>query len=219
MAGSARELGAEESPDAPVPVEEWAGHQAPDFTLLRDDGGNGQEIRISDFRGKWLFLLFGSGTCPPSEDTGDMLSVEQEHLGDDLFVFLHAYNDPTLDDLRILSDRRQSGIRALYDSPELPPFYEIKTIPTWALIAPDGRIAAAGRFVDWTELLSILKMHLPADLIQPADLHFGGDLRRAAQMITGAGSPGGYRPAGASSEDPPAKRAGGKSPGHSASLG
>ena len=124
------------------------GQDAPLFEVKTLDG---QNLRLADFRGKYVMLDFWSTWCPPSkEETLLLKSVQQKFAGQTNLVFVGLSLDDQEDKSREFLDN--SGIKRvegflgnwnqdiLRNGPSRQ--YGVNAIPSLWLIGPDGKVLA-----------------------------------------------------------------------------
>lgn len=133
---------------------QWVDREAPDFTLERMEDGTSK--RLSDYRGKVVFLNFWASFCEPC--TREMPSMERlvREYNEQGFVMLAVSQDPEREDMtqfmQTFLPEERSAMTVLWD-PEgtVSQRYGTDMIPETYIIDRDGRIIA--RFVneyDWT---------------------------------------------------------------------
>ncbi len=117
------------------------GNPAPDFTMTDI---NGNEVSLSDFRGKVVYLKFWASWCgpcmrqvPPAKELKIRLA-DQEDL-----LFMYVSIDTDLDAWHNAVERNQmTGIHFQTPGRErgTPALYQVKWIPTFFIIGKDGNI-------------------------------------------------------------------------------
>lgn len=111
---------------------------APEFTLL---GGDGREHSLSDYRGKLVILDFWASRCPNCQNS--MPSLQRLHIRyrdqDVVFLGVHCRDRPGVD---AVAFARQYGITfpQLIDGDSITVQYQIRGIPAFFVIGPDGRL-------------------------------------------------------------------------------
>ncbi|EDM38631.1 thioredoxin family protein [Pedobacter sp. BAL39] len=118
------------------------GKTAPDFVLLDADG---KEVRLSDYRGKYVLLDFWASWCPPCRAEHPLLKKINQQLGDKM-VFLGLSMDASssawkqavaVDGLtwqQVNDPRSTNG--SVADS------YGVKSLPFNCIVDPQGKIVA-----------------------------------------------------------------------------
>ncbi len=121
---------------------------APDFSLATPNGGT---LRLSDFRGKLVFLNFWATFCAPCREEIPALQK-----------LWNAYRNAGLVMLAVAADRDKPAVTAFIESAdvnfpvlldndgEVRRRYEVQALPTSYLIGADGRFL--GRIIgprDW----------------------------------------------------------------------
>jgi cytochrome c biogenesis protein CcmG, thiol:disulfide interchange protein DsbE len=128
-----------------APWAAWAlelGEQAPAFELPGDSG----VVRLSDYKGKTLYLDFWASWCVPCRHSFPWMNE-----------MLARYQGNGLHILGINVDRRQSDARtflqrtparfelAFDEEGRVPKTYGVKAMPSSVLIGADGKVAATHR--------------------------------------------------------------------------
>ncbi len=119
----------------PTPL---TGLPAPDFSLALFDG---QVVRLSDFRGKVVFLNFWASWCPPCRDEAPLLEQAWRRYKDQDVVFLGV--DIQDSDEAARSFLREFGITYMNGrdpSGRIAINYGVYGIPETFFIDRDGRI-------------------------------------------------------------------------------
>lgn len=136
-AAPAKGIGAAEA--APKEVEEGInpGQRAPDFTL-RDINGN--QVRLSDLRGKPVFLNFFATWCGPCRaEMPDINELSVEFKGK-VHVIAVAV-DGTTPEIKAFAEKLGLGFTVAVDEEGKVGYsYAIRAIPTSFFIDPDGII-------------------------------------------------------------------------------
>ncbi len=116
------------------------GKLASDFTLEDLDGNS---VRLSDLRGKVVFLNFWATTCPPCKaEMPDMESLYQKYKGLDV-VLLGVNLGENENVVRQFVDQNSYSWTFLLDETgEVSNKYEIDNIPTSFFLDTDGIIRA-----------------------------------------------------------------------------
>lgn len=126
-------------PASALAVEE--GDEAPNFSLA---GNKIEQLALSDFRGKVVYLDFWASWCPPCVHSLPWMAELQKKFGTEKFQVI-ALN---LDEDKALADKllKKSGADLLvaYDpSGEMPGKYEVPTMPSSYIVGKDGKIVKA----------------------------------------------------------------------------
>ena len=127
-----------------TPVQQIAvGKEAPDFTLQSMDG---KEVKLSDYKGKKVYLKFWASWCGPCKKSMpelmelaakpdrdfEILSVIAPGIQGEKTVeqFPHWFQDQGYKDIPVLYDTKATTFQA----------YQIRSIPTEYLIDSQGKI-------------------------------------------------------------------------------
>ena len=137
--------------DSVVEPTPMSGVTAPDFVL--PVGESNQEVKLSDHRGKWVFVNFWATWCPPCRDEMPSMEMLNRRFKDQMVMIaisidedwneVNRFFGETQPSFQVLWDKRKTAAR-LYGTRKFPETY---------LIAPDGTVAA--KFVgprDWYNL-------------------------------------------------------------------
>ncbi|REJ09609.1 TlpA family protein disulfide reductase [Halobacillus trueperi] len=126
------------APNAPDGLQ--VGEQAPDFTL---ETLNGETVKLSDFRGKKVFLNYWATWCPPCREEMPEMQKFHERYGDEV-VMLSVNGTGTekkREDVdRFVKDGGYTFPILLDKELEINKTYQILSIPTTYFIGTDGVI-------------------------------------------------------------------------------
>lgn len=112
--------------------------KAQDFTITDLDGN---EVSLSDFRGKKVFLNFWATWCPPCKaEMPEIEKVYQETKDSDLVILAVEIGEP-LDTVKTFIEDNKYNFKVLLDSDkDVATTYGISAIPTSFFIDEDGNI-------------------------------------------------------------------------------
>lgn len=112
--------------------------KAQDFTITDLDGN---EVSLSDFRGKKVFLNFWATWCPPCKaEMPEIEKVYQETKDSDLVILAVEIGEP-LDTVKTFIEDNKYNFKVLLDSDkDIATTYGISAIPTSFFIDEDGNI-------------------------------------------------------------------------------
>ncbi|MGP4059933.1 peroxiredoxin family protein [Halobacillus litoralis] len=126
------------APNAPDGLEE--GEQAPDFTLQTLEG---ETVKLSDFKGKKVFLNYWATWCPPCREEMPEMQRFHEEFGDEV-VILAVNGTGSEKSVKQVKEYVQEGeytFPILLDKDlAINQTYEIISIPTTYFIGTDGVI-------------------------------------------------------------------------------
>ncbi|MCG2769448.1 MAG: TlpA family protein disulfide reductase [Anaerolineae bacterium] len=129
-------------PEVTVPTKPAAsdipkvGAIAPDFTL---PDLNGDEVQLSDYRGKVLLLNFWATWCPPCQQEIPMFIEVYEELKGDDFVILAVSMGEGKDKVSSFVSQKGMSFPVLLDSSrDVARRYLVRAIPTSVMIDRDG---------------------------------------------------------------------------------
>lgn len=113
------------------------GEAAPDFTLA----GAGGSMRLSDFRGKTVYLDFWASWCGPCKQSFPWMNEMQARYGARGLRVLAVNVDRKEADASAFLARHPARFNVVYDSAgQTPRAYAIRAMPTSLLIDPNGRV-------------------------------------------------------------------------------
>ncbi|WP_046174388.1 redoxin domain-containing protein [Domibacillus indicus] len=113
------------------------GSQAPDFLVQRMDG---KEVRLSDYKGKKVFLNFWATWCPPcKQEMPHMQSFYEENEGKAEILAVNLEESKTK--AKDFADQYHLTFPVLMDkNGEVAEKYEIYTMPTTYVLNEDGTV-------------------------------------------------------------------------------
>ncbi len=113
------------------------GKPAPDFTLVDK---NGKQVSLSDFKGKYVYLDFWATWCVPCLQ--EMKVVPELHKAyHDKIVFVSISIDEDIDKMKKFLEKnpKYEWVFLHTGKSKLKDDYEIRTVPSYFLIGPDGK--------------------------------------------------------------------------------
>jgi peroxiredoxin len=117
----------------------WFGKDAPDFAL---EDLQGNQHRLSDYKGKKVMVVFWATWCPPCKaEIPDLIMLDKRMPPED-FKILAVTNEDKRQVSRFANDARIS-YTILFDEGNMPKFYfsvQSLGIPSAVFINPDGKI-------------------------------------------------------------------------------
>jgi peroxiredoxin len=138
------------------------GSSAPEFML---NDVNGQPVKLSDFRGKYVLLDFWASWCGPCRRENPNLVKAYDAYKDKGFTILGVSLDKPGDKDKWLEAIRKDGLTWTQVSDlkgwesEVAKLYEVNAIPMNFLISPEGKIIA--KYLRGAALEEQLKKALP----------------------------------------------------------
>ncbi|HEY8956831.1 TlpA disulfide reductase family protein [Chitinophaga sp.] len=134
-----------------VLLKEW--EDAPDFTLK---GMNNEDIRLADYRGKWLLLDFWGTWCAPCrEDLPHLnkLAVEiNEGKRPQNAILAISCHEP-LETARDFIAANKYVFPAAHSNTRIEESYKIRGYPTKVLVSPDGKMLDLQFGADYAAIL------------------------------------------------------------------
>ena len=106
----------------------------------------GEEISISDFKGKYLFIEFWSTSCGPClQATPYIVEMYQKLKGDNFEILSIAINERNGDHLRKVITNKKMVWRHINDKDgEIKSKYGVQALPECILIDPNGKVVDKG---------------------------------------------------------------------------
>ena len=117
------------------------GQPAPDFTL---DDLQGQSVSLSDFKGQAVFLDFWASWCGPCIGAVPHLEELKQRTRDQKVVFLNISLDSADEWHQAVDEHGLTGVHVRSPGGWLAAvaqLYQIRGIPTYLLVGPDGLLA------------------------------------------------------------------------------
>ncbi|HEY8394769.1 MAG TPA: TlpA disulfide reductase family protein [Thermaerobacter sp.] len=129
------DTGATTGPFAPVVV----GSRAPDFELK---DLNGRTVRLSDYRGKVVFLNFWASWCEPCrQEMPEIRRLVEKNLPDVVVLGVNTSDPAAPSEVKAFMERNGYNWRVPYDAGSLVGRrYGIVYLPTSYFIGPDGTV-------------------------------------------------------------------------------
>ena len=116
------------------------GHMAPDFTLIDLDGN---QLTLSDLRGKTVFLNFWATWCPPCRaEMSEIEAISQKYKDAGVAVFVIDLREPESDVLRFVQEGGYSWSFVIDRTGEVGKTYGVTLIPTSFFLDKEGVIRA-----------------------------------------------------------------------------
>lgn len=138
------------APGSPLPADDSAvtpgssapvavGSPAPDFELQDLDG---RTVRLSDFRGKVVFLNFWATWCPPCrQEMPEIQRLVEKNLPDVVILGVNTSDTATPAEVKAFMERNGYTWRVPYDTGSLVGRrYGVVYLPTSYFIGPDGTV-------------------------------------------------------------------------------
>ena len=155
------------------------GQPAPDFTL---DDLQGQSVSLSDFRGQVVFLDFWSRGCVPCIEDFPYLEQIKQQTQDQKVVFLSISLDSDAAWHQAVEEHGLTGVHV--HSPggwqaAVAQLYQIRSIPTYLLVGPDGLLAGRVNGV-WdvegvvSRIAEVASGKVPSSKSKRSEMHISG---------------------------------------------
>ena len=116
------------------------GQPAPDFTL---DDLQGQSVSLSDFKGQAVFLDFWASWCGPCIGAVPHLEELKQRTRDQKVVFLNISLDPADEWHQAVEEHGLTGVHVHAPGgwrATVTQLYQVRGIPSYFLVGPDGRM-------------------------------------------------------------------------------
>jgi thiol-disulfide isomerase/thioredoxin len=147
------------------------GDLAPELAVTLDDGSSyqltdldGAPIRLSDLRGKAVWINFWASWCPPcQQETPIIRDLAERYRDAGLVVVAIAVQETSPADIRAYAERYDLGYTIGFDaSGHIYREYKVFGLPTQVFIRPDGVIDSVGKTVDEASAVAAIEAILPA---------------------------------------------------------
>ncbi len=125
---------------------------------------DGQTIRLSDYKGKYIFLNFWATWCPPCREEMPGIQSLYNDVKNNNVVFICASNEETYKVSDFVKTNNFTFPIYTYTG-SLPSLYELHGIPTTFIISKDGKIIAkyVGGYFSDPQYISHVKYMLTHD--------------------------------------------------------
>ena len=146
------------------------GDLAPEFEVPLDDGStyqltdlDGAPIRLSDLRGKAVWVNFWASWCPPcQQETPIIRDLAERYRAAGLVVVGIAVQETSPEDIRAYAERYDLTYTIGFDaSGHIFRRYRVFGLPTQFFIRPDGVIASVGKTLDEAAAVAAIEAILP----------------------------------------------------------
>lgn len=118
------------------------GEPAPAFELQGDSG----MVRLSDFKGKTVYLDFWASWCVPCRQSFPWMNELSARYNDRGFHVIAINVDKRVSDAAKFLEKTPARFQLAYDAAgSTPRAYEVKAMPTSVLIGADGKVLAVHR--------------------------------------------------------------------------
>nr|WP_319216815.1 TlpA disulfide reductase family protein [uncultured Trichococcus sp.] len=127
---------ASEAPEAQTGIN--IGQLAYDFELQDMDGN---AVKLSDYRGKKVFLNFWASWCPPCKAEMPHLQAFSEEQEDTVVLGVNVTNSESHpDNAAVFLEENAISFLNLYGTDQVFAQYQVQSLPTSYLIGSDGKI-------------------------------------------------------------------------------
>lgn len=104
---------------------------------------NGQELNLSDYKGKWVVVNYWATWCPPClEEIPDLIMFHENHKEKDAIVIGVNMEEIDHSALAEFVDDNLIGYPVIPMVDDMKPIGSVPGLPTTFLIDPEGKIAA-----------------------------------------------------------------------------
>ncbi len=131
--------------DSVVDPENWGNAPAPEIALnavFKDKSAGGGEVKLSGFKGQWVFVNFWATWCAPCRDEMPSMELLNRRFAGKLTMIAVSVDDDQAQIGRFFGDDKPS-FAVLWDNEKRAArTYGTSKFPESYLIDPEGRIAA-----------------------------------------------------------------------------
>jgi thiol-disulfide isomerase/thioredoxin len=121
----------------PTPV---FNRSAPDFILAKGDSG--ESFKLSDQKGKWVFINFWATWCPPCRDEMPSMEMLNRRFKDDMLMVAVSVDEDWNEVNRFFGETPPT-FTVLWDKRKATSLrYGTRKFPETYLVSPEGKIAA-----------------------------------------------------------------------------
>ena len=122
------------------------GTPAPEFVL---NDINGDSIKMSQFRGKTVVLIFWASWCPDCRAEVPALKELQAKTDPKKVVFVSISSDRTVEAWKkYVAENEMGGVQLYKDKSKVSEDYHVKWIPSQYVIGPDGKVVLGTVMLD-----------------------------------------------------------------------
>ncbi|WP_246154848.1 TlpA disulfide reductase family protein [Sphingobacterium allocomposti] len=116
------------------------GHTAPEVTFLNNEGNT---VRVSDLKGKVVFLNFWATWCPPCKAEMPSIQILKDKFkGNGNVVFLLVEIEGERQKAQMFMEQGNMDLPVVYPQSDIPPEWLGQSIPTTVILNKEGRVAA-----------------------------------------------------------------------------
>ena len=122
------------------------GTPAPEFVL---NDINGNAVKMSQFRGKTVVLIFWASWCPDCRAEVPALKELQAKTDPNKVVFVSISSDRTVEAWKkYVTENEMGGVQLYRDKSKVSEDYHVKWIPSQYVIGPDGKVVLGTVMLD-----------------------------------------------------------------------
>ena len=122
------------------------GTPAPEFVL---NDINGNSVKMSQFRGKTVVLIFWASWCPDCRAEVPALKELQAKTDPDKVLFVSISSDRTVEAWKkYVTENEMGGVQLYKDKSKVSEDYHVKWIPSQYVIGPDGKVVLGTVMLD-----------------------------------------------------------------------
>ena len=122
------------------------GTPAPEFVL---NDINGNSVKMSQFRGKTVVLIFWASWCPDCRAEVPALKELQAKTDPNKVVFVSISSDRTVEAWKkYVTENEMGGVQLYKDKSKVSEDYHVKWIPSQYVIGPDGKVVLGTVMLD-----------------------------------------------------------------------